>query len=82
MVFVNFHQNQIEHFSVQIKKMKDEIFSFHLKKKLLLPNVKMTMLDLKMYPLPHYFTRILKSYHKKNDKKNSQKNRSGRYHMR
>ena len=50
MVFVNFHLNQIHNCSVQIKKMKDEIFSFQLKKNLLLPNV--YRLDLKMYPLP------------------------------
>ena len=39
MVFVNFRLNQIQNCSVQIKKMKDRIFSFQLKKKLLLPNV-------------------------------------------
>ena len=31
-VFVNFHLNQIQNCSAQIKKMKDEIFSFQLKK--------------------------------------------------
>ena len=30
--FANFQQNQIENCSIQIKKMKDGIFSFQLKK--------------------------------------------------
>ena len=34
--FVNFQLNQIKNYSVQIKKMKDKIFSFQLKKKKLL----------------------------------------------
>ena len=32
MVFVNFRLNQIQNCSGQIKKMKDKIFSFQLKK--------------------------------------------------
>ena len=50
-VFINFHLNQIQNCSAQIKKMKDKIFSFQLKK---ITSVKrlQTMLDLKMYPLP------------------------------
>ena len=39
MIFVNFHLNQIQNCSVEMKNMKDEIFSFQLKKTLLLPNV-------------------------------------------
>ena len=31
--FVNFLLNQIKNYSVQIKKMKDKIFSFQFKKK-------------------------------------------------
>ena len=50
-VFANFHLNQIQNCSVQIKKMKDEIFSFQLKKITSAKRLK-TMLDLKMYPLP------------------------------
>ena len=50
-VFINFHLTQIQNCSAQIKKMKDKIFSFQLKK---ITSVKrlQTMLDLKMYPLP------------------------------
>ena len=36
MFFVNFWLNQIKNCFDQIKKMKDEIFSFQLKEKLLL----------------------------------------------
>ena len=39
MFFFNFQLNQIQNYSVQIKKMKDQIFSFQLKKGLLLPNI-------------------------------------------
>ena len=50
-VFVNFHLNQIQNCTVHIKKMKDKIFSFQLKK---LASAKrlQTMLDLQMYPSP------------------------------
>ena len=51
-VFVKFRLNQIQSCSVQIKKMKDEIFSFQLKKKITSAERLQTMLDLKMYPLP------------------------------
>ena len=37
--FVDFQLNQIQNCSVQIKKMRNWIFSLQLKKKLLLPNV-------------------------------------------
>ena len=37
--FVNFRLNQIQNCSAQIKKMKDGIFRFQLKKQTLLPNV-------------------------------------------
>ena len=51
MVFVNFQLNQIQNCFVQIKKMKDGIFTFQLKKNFF-PKRLQTMLDLKMYPLP------------------------------
>ena len=50
--FVNFRLNQIQNCSVQIKKMKDGTFSFHLKKKNTSTEREQTMLDIKMYPLP------------------------------
>ena len=49
-VFVNFHLHQNQNCFGQIKKMKDEIFSFQLKKKIISPKRLLTMLDLKMYP--------------------------------
>ena len=68
MFFVNFRLNQIQNCSVQIKKMKDEIFSFQLKKK----NFSQTFTDnarLKNVPPPLDLTRILESYHKRNDRR-------------
>ena len=50
-VFVNFHLNQIQNCSAQIKKMKDEIFSFQLKKNTSAKRLHM-ILGLKMYPSP------------------------------
>ena len=47
MVFVNFWLNQIQNCSAQIKKMKDGIFIFQLKKKTSAKCLQ-TMLDLKM----------------------------------
>ena len=49
--FCWFRLNQIQNCSIQIKKMKDEIFSFQLKKITSAKRLK-TMPDLKMYPLP------------------------------
>ena len=60
--FVNFWLNQIQSCSVQIKKMKDRIFTFQLKNKLLDAR-------LKNAPPPLDLTRILKSYHKRNDRR-------------
>ena len=68
MVFVNFRLNQIQNCSVQIKKMKDGIFSFQLKKKF----VCQTFTDntrLKNVSPPLDLTRILKSYHKRNGRR-------------
>ena len=68
MVFVNFRLNRIQNCFVRIKKMKDGIFSFQLKKNYFwqtftddarLKNV-LPFLDL---------TRILKSYDKRNDRR-------------
>ena len=56
MVFVNFHLNQIQNCSVQIKKMKDEIFSFQLKKYIFLTFTDDTRL--KNVPPPLDLTRI------------------------
>ena len=56
MVFVNFHLNQIQNCSVQIKKMKDKIFSFQLKKYILLTFTDDTRL--KNVPPPLDLTRI------------------------
>ena len=67
-VFVDFHLNQIQNCSVQMKKMKDEIFSFQLKKNYFCQ----TFTDdarLKNVPPPLDLTRILKSYHKRNDRR-------------
>ena len=54
--FVDFWSSQIQNCAVQIKKMKDEIFSFQLKKKILLRT------------LTDDLTIICKSYHKGNDR--------------
>ena len=67
-VFVNFHLNQIQNCSAQVKKMKDERFSFQLKKNYFCQ----TFTDnarLKNVPPPLDLARILKSYHKRNDRR-------------
>ena len=68
IVFVNFWLNQIRNCSVQIKKMKDRVFSFQLKKKILLPN-NTDDARLKNVPPTLDLTRILKSHHKRNDRR-------------
>ena len=68
MVFVNFHLHQIQNCFGQIKKLKDKIFSFQLKKKYFCQ----TFTDdarLKNVPPSLDLTRILKSYHKRNDRR-------------
>ena len=65
--WLNFQLNQIQNCFVQIKKMKDRICSFQLKKKLLLPNVKTDDARHENVPPPLDLTRILKSYHKRYD---------------
>ena len=67
-VFVNFHLNQIQNCSIQIKKIKDQIFSFQFEKKYFCQ----TFTDnarLKNVPPPLDLTRILNSYHKRNDRR-------------
>ena len=66
-VFVNFHLNRIQNCSIQIKKMKDLIFSFQLEKKYFCQTF--TNARLKNVPPPDDLTRILKSYHKRNDRR-------------
>ena len=68
-VFVNFRLNQIQNCFVQIKRMKDGIFSFQLEKEYFYQ----TFTDdarLKNVPSLLDLTRILKSYHKRNDRRN------------
>ena len=68
MFFVNFQLNQIQNCSVQIKKMKDGIFCFQMKENYfcfkLTDNARH-----KIVPPPLDLTRILKSYHKRNDRR-------------
>ena len=68
-------------FPVQIKKIKDGIFSFQLQKKCFCQ----TLTDdarRKNVP-PHVdLTRISKSYHKRNDRRKFLEKRSNRYHVR
>ena len=65
MFFVNFQLHQIQNCSVQIKKMKDRIFSFQLKKTTSDELYQMTMLDIKNGPPALDLTGILKSCHEK-----------------
>ena len=68
-VFVNFRLNQIQNCSVQIKKMKDGIFSFQLKKKNYFCQTFIDDSRLKNVSPPLDLTRILKSYLKRNDRR-------------
>ena len=65
-VFVNFHLHQIQNCFRQIKKMKDETFSFQLKKNSFC-QIFTDDAILKNVPHPFYLTRILKLCHKRND---------------
>ena len=62
----SFQINQIQNSSVEIRKVKDWTFSFQLKKEyfcwMLTDNARHENV-----PSPLYLTRILKSYHKRND---------------
>ena len=73
--FVNFRLNQIRKCSVQIKKMKDGIFSFQLKKNTSVKR-QQTMLDVKMYPLPLIWLELWSHTTKWLMEENSRKNRS------
>ena len=68
MVYVNFRLNQIQNFPPD-QEMKDRIFSFQLKKKITFVKCLQTMADLTNVPPPLDLTRILKSYHKRNDRR-------------
>ena len=57
MFSVNFQLNQIQNCSVQIKKMNDRIFSFQLDARH------------EHVPSPLDLTKILKSYHKRTDRR-------------
>ena len=65
--FVNFRLNQIRNCSVQINKMKDGIFSFQITI-LLLPKLTDDARH-ENVASPLDLTRILKSYHKRNDRR-------------
>ena len=67
-VFVNFHLNQIQNCSIQIKKMKDEIFSFQLKKNYFCQTFT-EVARLKNVPAPLDLTRILKPFYKRNERR-------------
>ena len=67
-VFVNFHLNQIQNYSVQIEKMKGEIFSFQFKKNYFCQKFTDDA-RLKNVSPPLDLTRILESYHKRNDRR-------------
>ena len=88
--FVNFRLNQIQNCSIQIKKMKDGMFSFQLKKNYFYRTLTNNARHKNLPPLLG-LTRILKSYHKRNDRshtmkgmteENSRKNWSDQYHVR
>ena len=67
MFFVNYLLNHIRNCSVQIKKMKDGIFSFQLKKYFCRTSTDDARR--KNIPPPLDLTRILKSYHKMIDRR-------------
>ena len=66
--FVNFWLNQIQNCSVQILKMKDRIFSFQLKKNYSCRTLTDDATHENVPPVLD-FTRILKSYHKRNGRR-------------
>ena len=81
MFFVNFWLNKIQNYSAQIKKIKDQIFSFQLKKIYCCRTLTEDARH-KNVPPPLDLTRILKSYHKGMIEGNSRKNKSDQYHER
>ena len=88
--FLNFWLNQFQNCPIQIKKMKDVMFSFQLKKNYFYRTLTNDARHKNLPPLLG-LTRILKSYHKRNDRshtmkgmteENSRKNWSDQYHVR
>ena len=65
--FVNFLLNQIQNCSVQIKKMNYRIFGFQMKKNYFCQTTDDARH--KNVPPPLHLARILKSYHKRNDRR-------------
>ena len=82
LTFFCFRLNQIRNCSVQIKKMRDGIFSFQLKKNINSAERLPTMLDLKMYPLPLISLESQSHTMKGMIEENPRKNRSDRYQVR
>ena len=68
MFIVNFWQNHIRNCSIQIKKMKDKIFRFHIKKNYFCRTLTDNARHKNVLP-PLDLTRILKSYNKRNDRR-------------
>ena len=88
--FLNFRLNQFQNCPIQIKKMKDGMFSFQLKKNFFYRTLTNDARHKNLPPLLG-LTRILKSYHKRNDRshtmkgiaeENFRKNWSDQYHVR
>ena len=88
--FLNFRLNQFQNCPIHIKKMKEGMFSFQLKKNFFYRTLTN---DARYKNLPPLLglTRILKSYHKRNDRshtmkgiaeENSRKYWSDQYHVR
>ena len=67
-VFVSFHLNQIQNYCPDQENERRDI-QLSIEKKITSAKRLQTMLDLKMFPPPLDLTRILKSYHKRNDRK-------------
>ena len=68
MFFVNFQLNQIQNCSVQIKKIKDGRFSFQMKKNYICQILTDDAWHNNVPP-PLDLSRILRSYHKRNDRR-------------
>ena len=67
-IFTHFRLNQVQNCCRQIEKMKAGTFSFPLKKIYACQSLT-DGARLKNIPPPLDFTRILKSYHKRNDRR-------------
>ena len=71
MFFKIFWRNDIQSSSVEIKNMKDGIFSFQLKKKNYFCRTLTDDARHENVPPPLELTRILKTYHKRNNRRKS-----------